>query len=51
MSVKTPEPVDDLEAPFDANEITAVFSITGSEEELQQVEMYLNSLGLFFMRR
>ncbi|MDF2907158.1 MAG: hypothetical protein K0R34_2479 [Herbinix sp.] len=51
MEVKTSALADDLEAPFDANEITAVFSITGSEEELQQVEMYLNSLGLFFMRR
>lgn len=51
MSIKATEPVDDLEAPFDADEITAVFSITGSSEELLQVEMYLNSLGLHFLRR
>lgn len=49
MSVKEPEPVDDLKAPFDTYEATYI--IYGSEEELRQVEMYLNSLGLDYKRR
>jgi septal ring factor EnvC (AmiA/AmiB activator) len=50
MSIKMPEPVADLEAPFDADEITAVFTVTGTAEELQQVEMYLNSIGVEFQK-
>jgi flagellar biosynthesis GTPase FlhF len=52
MEVKAPAPVDDLEAPFIvSDEVTAVFTITGTVEELQQVEMYLNSIGLLFERK
>ena len=32
------------------DEVTAVFTVTGSVEELQQVEMYLNSIGVEFKR-
>jgi hypothetical protein len=52
MEVKAPAPVDDLEAPFIvSDEVTAVFTVTGTAEELQQVEMYLNSIGLLFERK
>lgn len=61
MGIKPPaEPVD-LEAPFDADElpfvvpgdicVKAIFTVTGAPFELEQVEMYLNSIGLFFERR
>jgi hypothetical protein len=51
MSVKEPEPIDDLEAPFDADAITANFTVSGTNEELHQVEMYLNSIGLVYERK
>lgn len=50
MSIKVSDPEDDLEAPFDVDEAVAVFTVTGTVEELQQVEMYLNSIGLMFKR-
>lgn len=64
MGVKepAPAPVIDLEAPFDTGEnelpfvvpgkgeLKVKFIVTGTEEELQQVEMYLNSIGLLFER-
>ena len=50
----------DLEAPFDADElpfvvpgdisVKAVFTVIGNPFELQQVEMYLNSIGVDFRR-
>ena len=43
--------VDDLEAPFTVNEyLEARFKVRGSAEELGQVEMYLNSIGVWFER-
>jgi hypothetical protein len=52
MEVKAPAQVDDLEAPFIVSDnVTAVFTVTGTAEELQQVEMYLNSIGLLFERK
>jgi len=56
MGIKEPfqqeeNPVDDLEAPFVVDEcIRANFKVRGSAEELRQVEMYLNSIGLWFER-
>lgn len=45
-------PLDDLEAPFIvSDEIKAVFIVNGLPEELAQVEMYLNSIGLQYERR
>lgn len=50
----------DLEAPFTAEdelpfvtvgEIRSVFTVIGTADELRQVEMYLNSIGLFFERK
>ncbi len=60
MGIKAPaEPVD-LEAPFDAEElpfvvpgdicIKAIFTVAGAPFELEQVEMYLNSIGVEFGR-
>ncbi len=44
-------PVDDLEAPFVVDEcFEAKFKVRGSMEELGQIEMYLNSIGVWFER-
>lgn len=44
-------PVDDLEAPFEVDEcLRANFKVKGTTEELMQVEMYLNSIGVYFER-
>ncbi len=54
MSVKAldPAPVDDLEAPFEVtDEIRTTFTVQGTEEELEQVGMYLNSIGLTWERK
>lgn len=66
MGVKEPEPAevvnaelvaDDLEAPFNIEEFIeidntkAVFTVTGTYEELGQIEMYMNSIGVEFNRR
>ena len=60
MGIKAPADPVDLEAPFDADElpfvvpgnvyVKAVFTVVGTPFELQQVEMYLNSIGLEFRR-
>ncbi len=43
--------IDDLEAPFTVDEyLEARFKVRGSAEELGQVEMYLNSIGVWFER-
>lgn len=56
MGIKEPtsfvnSPLDDLEAPFVADCITVNFTVSGSTDELQQVEMYLNSIGLIYERK
>lgn len=52
MGIKEAVPADDLEAPFTvSDETSAVFTVTGTQDELSQVEMYLNSIGLFFERK
>lgn len=53
MEAKAPDPVDDLEAPFDiaGNEIRTTFIVEGTPEELEQVAMYLNSIGLVWERK
>lgn len=53
MGIKEPEVTqdDDLEAPFTACEcFEARFKVRGSMGELAQVEMYLNSIGVWFER-
>lgn len=55
MGIKKPVQIDnssfdDLEAPFTVSDNKTVFIVTGTTEELQQVEMYLNSIGLEFER-
>lgn len=54
MGIKDPCPVndDDLEAPFTADVYhhEAKFKVRGSMEELRQIEMYLNSIGVWFER-
>ncbi len=61
MSIKEPAAPVDLEAPFIADNdpfvapgdinVKAVFTVAGTLFELQQVEMYLNSIGLLFERK
>ena len=59
MTIKEPvQIVEDLEASFDTEtafatnpEKKAIFTITGNLQELQQVEMYLNSIGLYYERK
>jgi hypothetical protein len=58
MDIKEPAPVfssptDDLEAPFDItnDEIRTTFIVEGTPEELDQVAMYLNSIGLVWERK
>jgi hypothetical protein len=48
----TDEPFDvDQELPFvTVGEIKATFTVVGTFEEVEQVEIYLNSMGLFFER-
>lgn len=63
MGIKAPAAPVDLEDPFDVDEselpfvipgdvnIKAVFTVIGTPFELQQVEMYLNSIGVTYQRR
>jgi hypothetical protein len=61
MGIKAPADPVDLEAPFDADEspfvvpgdlhLKMAFTVIGTPFELQQVEMYMNSIGLLFERR
>ncbi|HBI71648.1 MAG TPA: hypothetical protein DEG06_05175 [Lachnospiraceae bacterium] len=47
----TDEPFDvPEEPPFTVEEVKATFTVVGTMDELEQVEMYLNSIGLFFER-
>jgi hypothetical protein len=61
MGIKEPTEPIDLEAPFETDEspfvtpediqVKAVFTVIGTPFELNQVEMYLNSIGLLFERK
>lgn len=47
----TEEPFES-ELPFiTAGEVKATFTVVGTFEEIEQVELYLNSIGLFFERK
>lgn len=57
MEVKEVEPLEeiDLEKPFDINEpfeinATTTFKVIGTYEELGQIEMYMNSIGVAWER-